>query len=196
VYPAVGASGALLTAAVNATGNARAPVTSVAGSIKAYFAQFETPVAAADSELITANRIFAGDPANFASTATPTLGYTGRAGLETFELDLPDLSTPTTEAVALIDFTAVGDAGSDLTASAPSYAGGPAAAQRDLVAAALQSSVYSFEYVTDTHLNAASLRVGVRGGAVLKTGLRPGFFRLLSPHKTVRVFHTPAARIR
>ncbi|GHU23692.1 hypothetical protein FACS189488_06790 [Betaproteobacteria bacterium] len=162
------ATGFYATKAVStATGaTAAAPVTNDAnGAIKAYFAQYETDVAwtttgKTGGEFITADKIF-GEP----STATWT-GHEGKwvaspsikahAGLPLYELDLPDLSTPTTKLVADIAFADIGDTGAQLVTGAGVYPGGAAAAQRDLVAAALQSSGYNFEYVTDQGLSAST----------------------------------------
>ncbi|GHU22142.1 hypothetical protein AGMMS50243_21130 [Betaproteobacteria bacterium] len=142
-------------AVVNASSRADVQWANVAvGSIKAYFKQRYDPVAfpAADlpvpwngkGDLITADKLF-GDTAGLAPTKYPASAF---AGLALLELDLPDLSTPTTAAVAGIGFAADTVTTSNLVGASSVYPGGPAAAQRDLVAAALQAPAFAFEYVT------------------------------------------------
>ncbi|GHU15106.1 hypothetical protein AGMMS50225_28110 [Betaproteobacteria bacterium] len=148
--------GAYTTAAVTAAGKADAPVTSVRGSIKAYFEQKGGLYVAWSGlgEKITADNIFGGvDGGGPVAGAGVT---TRLAGLVLQELDLPDLSTPTTAAVADVGFSAFGDTAATLTAGAGLYPDGPAAAQRDLVASALQAGAFRFEYVTDLGLQAST----------------------------------------
>ncbi|GHU12486.1 hypothetical protein AGMMS50225_20470 [Betaproteobacteria bacterium] len=154
-------TGVYTTQAVSATGNAAAPVTNDAnGAIKAYFAQYETDVVwAGTGEEITADKIFG-------EYATVWTGHEGawstsgsikaHAGLPLYELDLPDLSTPTTASVADITFAGAAATAANINVGTGVYPGGAAAAQRDLVAAALQSSGYNFEYVTDQGLSAST----------------------------------------
>ncbi|GHU15807.1 hypothetical protein AGMMS50243_00280 [Betaproteobacteria bacterium] len=125
---------------------------SVYGSIKAYFEQRAgLDVAwAGTGERITADNIF-GEGSGAAGVDTRL------AGLTLQELDLPDLSTPTTATVADVAFSGVGDANGVLVAGVTAaYPGGPAAAQRDLVASALQAGEFRFEYITDLGLNAST----------------------------------------
>ncbi|GHT86048.1 hypothetical protein AGMMS49543_18500 [Betaproteobacteria bacterium] len=150
------------TKAVSATGNAAAPVTDDAnGAIKAYFAQYETDVAwGGAGERITADKIFGEYLTNWTGHegAWSTSGsIKAHAGLPLYELDLPDLSTPTTASVAGIGFAGAALTAANIVGTAAGvYPGGAAAAQRDLVAAALQSSGYNFEYVTDKGLSAST----------------------------------------
>ncbi|GHU24458.1 hypothetical protein FACS189488_09150 [Betaproteobacteria bacterium] len=144
--------GIYYTAAVPNAGNPRNLQPGVAGSIKAYFAQFEAPVAWAVGQNVTADKLF-GNAAWAAGAGAPANAY---AGLDLLELDLPDLSTPTTAAVAGIGYSLVGATAASLLATAPTYPGGAPAAQRDLVASALQSAGFSFEYITDLGLSAST----------------------------------------
>ncbi|GHT96370.1 hypothetical protein FACS1894116_13390 [Betaproteobacteria bacterium] len=148
--------GAYTTAAVTATGKADAPVTSVRGSIKAYFEQKGGLYVTWNGrgEKITADNIFGGVDGGGAVVGAGV--DTRLAGLVLQELDLPDLSTPTTAAVADVGFSVVGDTAATLTAGAGLYPDGPAAAQRDLVASALQAGAFRFEYVTDLGLQAST----------------------------------------
>ncbi|GHT83346.1 hypothetical protein AGMMS49543_10340 [Betaproteobacteria bacterium] len=148
--------GAYTTAAVTATGKADAPVTSVRGSIKAYFEQKGGLYVTWSGlgEKITADNIFGGVDGGGAVVGAGV--DTRLAGLVLQELDLPDLSTPTTATVADVAFSDAGDANGVLLASTAAYPGGPAAAQRDLVASALQAGAFRFEYVTDLGLQAST----------------------------------------
>ncbi|GHT88794.1 hypothetical protein AGMMS49543_27420 [Betaproteobacteria bacterium] len=144
--------GIYYTAAVPNVGNPRNLQPDVAGSIKAYFAQFEAPVAWGVGQDVTADKLFGA--ANWADgTLAPVNAY---AGLDLLELDLPDLSTPTTAAVAGIGYAIPTAVTASLLATAPTYPGGAPAAQRDLVASALQSAGFGFEYVTDLGLSAST----------------------------------------
>jgi hypothetical protein len=121
------------------------------GAIKAYFQQrgeaTDTVAWTGVGEFATADKIFGRDDASGDPVA---VGLGGYAGVQLLQWDLPDLSTPTLARVAQIAYAA-GNATSAVGVStgAVAYAGGPAAAQRDLVASVLQAPGFAFDYVTE-----------------------------------------------
>ncbi|GHT86272.1 hypothetical protein AGMMS49543_19150 [Betaproteobacteria bacterium] len=146
------AAGLYTTAAVQNGGAYGASATDYHGAIKAYFEQNPVTVTWAGlGEKITADKIFGDTGGAFGVT-----GIVAYAGLELNELDLPDLSTPTTAAVAAVIPSTGVSAGVLRPVAGAHYPGGAAAAQRDLVAAALQAQGFGFEYVTDLGLNAST----------------------------------------
>jgi hypothetical protein len=117
------------------------------GAIKAYFRQSGDDGAHVDWDAgLTADKIFGNDGAG----GVVTDGLGGYAGIQLLQWDLPDLSTPTTGAVAAIVPASSDAAGSVLTDGTDSYyPNGAATAQRDLVAYALQAPGFAFDYVTE-----------------------------------------------
>jgi hypothetical protein len=116
-------------------------------AIKAYFRQTGEVAAPATYRNITSDKIFAAEGAT-----DPNLNGGRGAGIDALQWDLPDLSTPTTQPVADIGWSSA----SNLAAATPVYITGPAGAQRDLVAAALQAEGFAVDYVTSNSLNAAT----------------------------------------
>ncbi|GHT86280.1 hypothetical protein AGMMS49960_21040 [Betaproteobacteria bacterium] len=152
-FAAANTDGFFYTSSVENRGTNRSPRASYLGSIKSYFDQNAVDVDWAVGEGITADKIF-GKDGYTGYGVTPT----GLAGLQLLEVDLPDLSTPTRVEVAEIDFanSSATTEADIVVAGGVAYPGGPAAAQRDLVAAALQADGFRFEYVTNLGLNAST----------------------------------------
>jgi hypothetical protein len=147
------------------------------GAIKAYFQQRGTTADGVawegKGERATADRIFGLNPTTgvgYVKGDSVAAGLGGFGGVQLLQWDLPDLSTPTTAEVANLGFpggtvtttglvvTNPGITGATAAAAyaASVYPGGPAGAQRDLVAAALQAPGFAFDYVTEPIINGST----------------------------------------
>jgi hypothetical protein len=130
------------------------------GAVKAYFQQRgeSTDLVSwlGKGERATADKIFGQNPATGAAYAPGvTRGLGGYGGVPLLQWDLPDLSTPTTRQVANLTFPASAATSAGVVTNS-AYPGGPASAQRDLVANVLQAPGFAFDYVTEKIIEAST----------------------------------------